>query len=590
MLWITSLTDLARRRLTVRFLIYAIPLIFLVEVFTGAVLLVSSYKHSEKLILQDYENIIKGSKGEIGLYMQGARDGLASLALVVNATKLDDWQVQMALTAFNHVHPEFLSLSIITREGEEVLSTGIVSGREQLERGAIIDDAFGGKVAVSPVMLTKESVPYVQIATPVERLGEIQSVLAGELNLKSVWDVLQSIHIGDTGEIFITDLEGKIIGHRTIELVINPPDKPPMGPKILNELKASMEPMNWTVDEDGASYFCMGLMIPQLNWILVLRQARGEIYAHVYNGIIFGVISIATICVLAALLIRWGGNRFLEPIHALHQQVQEIGKGDFEQRACVVTQDEIGDLCNHFNKMAASLKKHIDDAVANAKEMAQLNSLALVGVTFAKVAHEVGNLLSNIKGAIKELQKESLSERGQAALDMLDRESSRVHRFVKESLQYCKPIDLNLQRATPLLPISEAIRSHAAAAGSKGVELRLEWQEGLPAVSMDIGQIYSVVNNLIANSLDAMTEPGKITVRGKLNGEFLLVEVEDDGPGIDPEKQQDIFKPFFTTKGKKGHGLGLAICRSIMEAHRGTIELSSEPGRGAVFTLKFPLE
>ena len=74
-----------------------------------------------------------------------------------------------------------------------------------------------------------------------------------------------------------------IIGHRTIELVINPPDKPPMGPKILDELKTSAGPVNWTVDEDGASYFCMGLMIPQLNWILVLRQARGEIYAHVYN-------------------------------------------------------------------------------------------------------------------------------------------------------------------------------------------------------------------------------------------------------------------------------------------------------------------
>ena len=97
------------------------------------------------------------------------------------------------------------------------------------------------------------------------------------------------------------------------------------------------------------------------------------------------------------------------------------------------------------------------------------------------------------------------------------------------------------------------------------------------------------MNNLVKNALEAIGGPGKISIEGRIEGESLVVMIEDTGPGIAPEILEEMFDPFFTTKGKKGTGLGLSIVKTIMEAHRGTIECESDVTRGTTFVLRLPL-
>ena len=100
--------------------------------------------------------------------------------------------------------------------------------------------------------------------------------------------------------------------------------------------------------------------------------------------------------------------------------------------------------------------------------------------------------------------------------------------------------------------------------------------------------LFGALVNLLENAMQAAPAGGKICLTGKFSGDFLVISVRDSGPGIDRETQARIFEPFFTTKGQ-GTGLGLAIARGVVRAHGGTIELYSEPGKGAEFTITLPL-
>lgn len=101
--------------------------------------------------------------------------------------------------------------------------------------------------------------------------------------------------------------------------------------------------------------------------------------------------------------------------------------------------------------------------------------------------------------------------------------------------------------------------------------------------------MYQVFNNLVKNSMEAMTQNGVITIEGSVKDGHMVVTGQDTGVGIAPEALERIFDPFFTTKGKQGTGLGMAIVKTIVTAHRGDIACESRSGQGARFSLRLPL-
>jgi len=577
-----------KRSLLYRFLIFVLPFLVLAIIITGVILSWTSYKYFQKAILENYSNILKSSAGEIRLYMQHAQGNLEALALVISATKLDEWQKDIALTAFNHEATEFMSVSLISSQGKKVASTGWEKDDTAYSEKDLFKKVLTGQTAISGVMVTKQDIPYVHIAVPVSHLGEVVEVLWGELNLKSVWDVLEGITIGETGQVYIMDLSGRYIGHRQIDRVITGP--PAKKPDILKEICESDMPVAWTRKEDGTKLYCLGSYIPDFDWVIVLSQARPEIYAYLYQNIYWAVFITCFIC-LVAILLGWNRvRRFLIPIQTLHRQVQKIGRGDLDQKVSVDSQDEIGDLGLAFNEMTDSLKKYIQREVETAKELVHAKNLAVLGSTSSKVTHEVGNLLNNAGIVLSTLKGEALSPTGKKSLEILEKESARVREFIHNILQFAKKPELRLSKTSLHAIIREVLFVHQPDAEKRGIRLDLNWPSDVPRVNVDARLIYQVINNLVKNSLEAMTDSGKIRIDGKIDGEHLLITVEDTGPGIEPDALERIFDPFFTTKGKRGTGLGLSIVKTIVEAHRGTIECQSQSGKGTTFILRLPLQ
>ncbi len=576
-----------RKKIFYKYLVFVLPLVSLSIIITAVVLSWSSYIYFRQTINQDYRNIIKSSAGEIRLFVDDARKGLESLAWVVSATKLDPWQKQMALTAFLHTETRFKSATLASRDGK-IVATTILDGDEA---DHLSDDIFrkalNGEKVVSGVMVEKGDIPYIHLAVPVFHLGEVVEVLWGVLNLKSVWDVLEGIHIGKTGHVYIMDLSGRFLAHREIDRVVTTP--PAERPGILEEIRRSDEPIEWIEYKEGREYYCLGVHIPHLDWIVVLNQPLPEIYTYIYRNIYRAAVLTCLICGIAVFLGWLRVKRLVRPIHTLHEQVRRLGRGELENKVIIESRDEIEDLGAAFNEMTDSLREYIEREVTNARELTRAKNLAVLGEASSKVTHEVGNLLNNIAITLAVLRREELGESGGKVLKILERESERVKTFIHNFLQFAKAPELRLSECSMSLLIEEAVEVLKHQAAGKAVHLEIEWPEGLPAVKMDTHLMYQVLNNLVKNSLEAMDAPGSIRLKGEIEGRFLRVVIRDDGPGVEPDVLARIFDPFYTTKGKKGTGLGLAIVKSIMEAHRGSIECESEPGKGAAFILKLPL-
>ena len=123
----------------------------------------------------------------------------------------------------------------------------------------------------------------------------------------------------------------------------------------------------------------------------------------------------------------------------------------------------------------------------------------------------------------------------------------------------------------------------------KNIEVSVEWESQLPCINVDRVQIKIVFSNLILNALQSMPGGGKVTFTGSQKDEFLEIDIDDTGEGIPKENLAKVFDPLFTTK-PNGSGLGITVCQTIIEGHKGSIELESEVGKGTKIRVKLPIK
>ena len=225
--------------------------------------------------------------------------------------------------------------------------------------------------------------------------------------------------------------------------------------------------------------------------------------------------------------------------------------------------------------------------------------MACLGATLAGVAHELNNPLAAILGFAQLLLKKEMDEESRLALEMIDHEASRAGRIVRDLLTLArKPeteaggrgrgrVDLNDVVTYILRTRRYALERHSIACISA-------LDPALPPVAGDRTQLEQVVLNLLNNAeqaLRAAGEIGQVRIRTATEGAAVVLEIEDDGPGIPDEMRDQIWEPFWTTKGL-GTGLGLAVVRDIIGSHGGEITVarcSSEAARtGARFVIRLP--
>jgi signal transduction histidine kinase len=285
-----------------------------------------------------------------------------------------------------------------------------------------------------------------------------------------------------------------------------------------------------------------------------------------------GIFGIAVAGALAWYLSR----RITEPVLALSDATDRIAAGIYDVPE-VHAHGEIGHLAERFKQMAARLRE--------AEEL-ERNFLMTV-------SHELRTPLTAIRGHVEAL-REGVARDPEAqreSLDVIAEEAQRLERLVGDVLDLAK---LDTRRFTLLHEevdmghlLDRAYNTFAEEARRRDIDYRREIS-ARPVIVADGDRVLQIISNLLSNAFRWTPNGGRVELQlGTENG-VVSVAVEDTGPGITPEEQERIFRPFWTRDGT-GTGLGLAIARELANAHGGRIRLTSVPGEGARFELELPV-
>jgi signal transduction histidine kinase len=262
---------------------------------------------------------------------------------------------------------------------------------------------------------------------------------------------------------------------------------------------------------------------------------------------------------------------------------------------------ETADLVRAFNHMSSRLEERrrenqkliaeLEERVEQkTREVLRADRLATLGGIAAGFAHEIGNSLNVIRGYAAVAERELPADHpNRGDVTAIRRETGRAAGLLERFLVFARARD-HQAHAQPLGPVlREAVEVVGPAAAEAKVERIVEIEPGLPEVVADAGLLRQAFLNLCVNAIHAMRGQGggRLTATARRDGGLVLVEIRDTGPGLDDSTARRIFEPFFTTKAE-GTGLGLAIVRQAAEAHGGTVEVESQPGRGAAFRLRLP--
>ncbi|MCB8918233.1 MAG: HAMP domain-containing protein [Pseudomonadales bacterium] len=299
--------------------------------------------------------------------------------------------------------------------------------------------------------------------------------------------------------------------------------------------------------------------------------------AAVQRAIVYSALGATVIALLLGILLARTISR---PVRELTQATHRVAQGDLGHEVPVRARDEIGELAVSFNQMSTNL------ASAN----------ALRRQMTADIAHELRTPTSVIMGYTEALSDGKLAGTPDM-YSVMHQEAQHLNHLIEDlrtlSLADAGELPLLRQPVAPLELLERAAASYSVQADRQGVMLQVRPATPLPEIEADPERLAQVLSNLVSNALRYTPAGGHITLSASANQADVQLHIQDTGRGIAPEELPHIFRRFY--RGEKARpqsgesGLGLAIARSIVEAHGGTISAASQLGQGTTITINLPI-
>lgn len=308
---------------------------------------------------------------------------------------------------------------------------------------------------------------------------------------------------------------------------------------------------------------------------------RGQTFLAVTNQYLLWAAAVGLLgaLILSLLLSRW----LALPLEALTRAARRMEQGDLRQRIDVKIGGEIGALAQAFNSTAASMDR--------------LETLRKQMVT--DIAHELRTPMTNIRGYLEAIQ-DGVVKPDEQTFGILRQELEQLTRLADDlqelALVEAGQFKLSQEEVDSRELLTRVVRSQQPQADARGVTLSGIFSGSLPKIRADAGRLEQVFGNVLRNALAHTPSGGRIIVRARPAGNSLLVTVRDTGSGITAEHLPHIFERFYrgdqarSRQGQGGYGLGLTICRELVQAHGGEISAESTPGEGTQFSVRLPVD
>ncbi len=291
------------------------------------------------------------------------------------------------------------------------------------------------------------------------------------------------------------------------------------------------------------------------------------------------VMALATSLIVFGLIRRW----VTIPVKDLLDGTRRVADGELGN-IIPVGEAELGALARAFNKMQEKL-------LSSQRQLITAEKLASIGKLAASVAHEINNPLTGILTFAEDLVENAKPDDPRLSdYQVIERQAIRCRQIVRQLLDFSRGEKPNLQAVDMNEVLQHTLEFISKQAIFRNIKVTTKLEQNLPAVTADPVQIEQVILDLLVNASEAMLDGGEIFIASASLGKTKEVEVlvRDTGPGIPENNLSRIFEPFFSTKGGKSMGIGLAVSWNIIHQHGGRLEVDSKAGEGATFRIIMP--
>lgn len=550
---------------------------------------------------------------EVNAFVVGLEQALMEVIRVHDLAKLTPDEQATTLAQLLAFEDAFAELILVDAQGQEQIRMarlGVVTPEELADRAnapEFLVPMVTRTIYYSPVWFDEQTgEPFLTIAVPLENLrtGEADGVLVAVTGLKSVWDLIGNINVANGEAVYIVNEMGEVVAHRNPSLVLR------------NSRFVVPE-------EDGVYRGLMNTAVFLASEELHFGDRRLFVVAErtVVAAIALAVdtLKVTVVMVVAAFLIALTVGilvvqQIVQPIQRLAAAAHEIRAGDLSTRVIVPARvDEIRELAEAFNSMASQLEITMSGLEQNILKLQKAEStLAAYAAelernntelqSFAYVAsHDLQEPLRKIRTFSDRLQTtyaDALDERGVDYLRRMQNAAERMQVLIQDILIFSRV-------TTRAQPVTAVDLQKLFDDVLSDLEVRIEEVQAqvvvgtLPTIEADPTQMRQLFQNLLSNALKfhLPDQPPIIWVRSEkvnANGRgptCWQITVADNGIGFEEKFNDRIFTIFQRLHGRQGYegtGVGLAICRKIVERHKGQITARSQPGAGATFIILLP--
>jgi signal transduction histidine kinase len=559
---------------------------------------------ASRIVAEENLEVAKRAAQQIEQYITHSIAVLEALAQNLAKTDLLDWQKERIVKNYTLEFEQFQSIDLTDRQGQTIATSRLNATSSDIRQDDGIQTALSGKVYRSEVFISKSFAPSMIIAVPLRALGEIQGVVQGEVNLIEMWRLVDSIRIGEEGYAFVVSKGGLLIAH----------GKGASKERVLKQerighlpiVRASLEGKEETFiyqDEEGVEQIGVSVPIQNPGWGLVIEQPTREAYAA-GTRLTYQLSALVAIFLFLMIIIGTAGGRhyIVAPIRELIQGTRAVGGGNLANKVKILSDDEFQELGEAFNVMTDRLSALKEDIRRNERA-------AFLGKIAGGLVHDLKHPIKNLENSsLLMIQKFNDPKVRELFSGVAKRELADLNRFLDDLLHLARPITMrpvSLSLSSLVKDLLESFRMHPQCwveePASVPVDqvfagkVRISSQINPPDLKImaDRFSFERVLKNLMMNAIEAMPRGGMLTItaRSTTNPQYLEsyteILISDTGGGIPPDRLNNLFVDYTTTK-RKGIGLGLAICKKIVEEHKATIRAESRLNMGTTFILRFP--
>ena len=545
------------------------------------ILLLAFYQvHLKDNILETHANLAQMVAASINQHIEDLNWRL-SFAQNVSSYLQQKKNPQPLLHEALAANPDFLMLAVLSPQGKELYRAGEKQILSQVSPLDLSDDESLPELARNQ-QLSVSSFDVVSGRPISEFIAPLPNgdFLYGIMSFFSFLTRLQEQRIGTTGHIYIADQAGQIY---TVPYQYSPD----FDATALSRAFLAKSPLIKNLKTPRETYVGAYAPTPILGAYVAVLQLKSEAYRSIYYTNIILALFLLTIMTLSYFGALTFAEQLGEPIGALMDAAREVSAGHLDQK---IDEDigwgEFKQLIAAFNKMTADLQDY---------QVLQLQAQAsqLKEQVFRAVAHDLRAPLLGLQGYLYILQSgKATQEEKKQYLELMSQAARNLSALLEDVLEVSRveagmlapqkrPVDIAALAA-------EVVNTLAPTAAEKKIEL----QADIPAWKMPADEklLRRVLTNLVSNAIK-FTEKGFVRLRAKEDEKCYFITVQDSGIGMSEQELKGLFQKYHQVHADKpGYGLGLFISRQIVEAHGGTLSVTSRPGEGSTFTVALPKE